>query len=344
MTTETTESAESVESGTRGGALGGLLRNVSQEQVVIAVGVCLVIVFAILMPSFRTLNNAVVLLQNSVVLGILALGMAVVVIARGIDLSQVAVMAVSAGLSVYLMNSGYGAAAALLIALVVCVALGAINGWLIAYVEIPALFATLATMLLFFNGARTFVFSNVLQYVPRDADALLFLGQGRVGIIPVSVILLVVIAVLVHFFLTRTTVGKSFYAHGDNAEAAALTGLGTRPLTVLEYVFSALLGFVAGLVRTGEAASMDLQIVNGNLIFSVILIVVLGGVSLVGGRGGVLSVVAGTFLVAVTVNAMTLADISNDYQNIVLGIILLGAILLDNKLHPRDEETAKQGD
>jgi ribose transport system permease protein len=323
---------------------GSVLKNVSQEQVVMAVAGLLIVVFAIAMPAFRTLSNAVVLLQNSVVLGILALGMAVVVIARGIDLSQVAVMAVSAGLSVFLLNSGYGAVTALLISLLVCVVLGAINGWLIAYVEIPALFATLATMLLFFNGARTVVFSNVLQYVPRDASALLYLGQGRVGVVPVSVILLVALAVLVHLFLTRTTVGRSFYAHGDNAEAAALTGLGTRPLTVLEYIVSALLGFVAGLVRTGEAASMDLQIVNGNLIFSVILIVVLGGVSLVGGRGGVVSVVAGTLLVGVTVNAMTLADINNDYQNIVLGVILLGAILLDNKLHPRDEETAKQGD
>jgi ribose transport system permease protein len=89
---------------------------------------------------------------------------------------------------------------------------------------------------------------------------------------------------------------------------------------------------------------MDLSIVLGNLIFSVVLVVVLGGVSLVGGRGGVRSVIAGTALVGVAVNAMTLRNIENQVQSIILGITLLAAILLDNKLHPRDEETARQGD
>ena len=113
---------------------------------------------------------------------------------------------------------------------------------------------------------------------------------------------------------------------------------------MLEYAFSALVAYVAGLVQAGSIASVDTHVALGTLIFSVILVVVLGGISLVGGRGGVHSVIVGALLVGVMVNGMTLMNLANDIQGIVLGLVLLGAILLDNRLHPRDEETVKQGD
>lgn len=317
---------------------------VSQEQVVLAVTAVLVVVFAALMPSFRTASNAIILLQNTAVLGILAIGMAIVIIAKGIDLSLVAIMAVTAGLTVYLTREGYGELSALAIGLALALLLGALNGVLIAYVEVPALFVTLATSILFLNGARTFLYSELRQYVPPEAGFVTVLGQARPFGIPLPVIIFLALAGIVHLMLARTPLGRFIYAQGDNGDGAALTGIPTRPLTVIEYGLSALIGYIAGLVYSGQAASMDLSIVLGNLIFTVILVAVLGGVSLVGGRGGVKSVIAGTLLVGVAVNAMTLANIDNNIQTIVLGMILLGAILLDNKLHPRDEETARQGD
>ena len=93
-----------------------------------------------------------------------------------------------------------------------------------------------------------------------------------------------------------------------------------------------------------STASMNTQVINSTLIFDVILVVVLGGVSLVGGRGSVLSVLAGTALMGTLLNGMTILNLDNNVQNIVKGGVLLAAILLDNRLHPRDEETARQGD
>ncbi|MGH7227031.1 MAG: ABC transporter permease, partial [Gemmataceae bacterium] len=100
----------------------------------------------------------------------------------------------------------------------------------------------------------------------------------------------------------------------------------------------------AGLLQMAMLSSIDTQIVMGSEIFNVILVAVLGGVSLVGGRGGVLSVIAGALLIGVLLDGMTRLNFGPDVQNIVRGLVLLGAIVLDNRLHPRDEETARQGD
>jgi len=303
-------------------------RTLEQHQVVLLMVALLFGAFAVGLPAFRTPHNLVTLLRNICVLGILGVGMGVVVIARGIDLSQVVIMAVSSAYAVRLMNHhGLGEAPALLLGLVVAVALGLINGFLVAFVEIPALFATLATYLLYFNGARTMALPSLIEDVPHRARHLLYLGHGNVLGVPVPILVFAAVALATHLTLTRTALGRFIYAHGDNPDAAGITGIPTRPLTMLEYAFSALVAYVAGLVQAGS-----------------ILVVVLGGISLVGGRGGVHSVIVGALLVGVMVNGMTLMNLANDIQGIVLGLVLLGAILLDNRLHPRDEETVKQGD
>ena len=133
-----------------------------------------------------------------------------------------------------------------------------------------------------------------------------------------------VAAILVHLFLSRTVPGRFIYAHGDNPDAARLTGLATRPLTMLEYALSSAIGYVGGVVMISETALMHLQVAESTLIFDVIMVVVLGGVSLVGGRGNVLSVVVGTLLIGVLLNGMTIMDMDVQTQNIIKGVVLLG--------------------
>ncbi len=151
-------------------------------------------------------------------------------------------------------------------------------------------------------------------------------------------------AIGVHVLLSRTVLGRFIYAHGDNPEAARLAGLPTRPLTMLQYALCAGVGYVGGVVMIAQTSLMHLQVVESTLIFDVIMVVVLGGVSLTGGRGNVMSVIAGTLLIGVLLNGMTILDMDVQTQNIVKGIVLLVAIVLDAVLYPRDEETSKQGD
>ena len=319
-------------------------RGISQEQIVLIVTALLAVGFALSLPGFATIGNLLSLTRSVAILGILGIAMSVVVIGRGLDLSLVATMAVSSAFALQLMQHGWAWPGAVAAGVAVAIAIGLVNGFIIAFVEVPALFTTLATGFLIFGLGRTFLLDGVITYLPPSAETFAWIGQGRLLGIPAPVIVLAVVAVIVQVFLARMTVGRFVYAHGDNLDAARLTGIAVRPLTLLEYAICAAIGCLAGLVMAASTASINMQIVNSTLIFDVILVVVLGGVSLVGGRGGVLSVLAGTALIGTLLNGMTILDLDNNVQNIVKGAVLLAAIIVDNRLHPQDEETARQGD
>jgi ribose transport system permease protein len=334
-------------SGVAGVRRRGFFR-LSQEQVVLIVVAALVVFFGATLPGFLTLGNLLTLLRNVSVLGVLSLAMGLVVIARGIDLSLIATMGVSTALTLQALSEpGASVMLAVAIGVSVCIAMGLLNGFVIAFVEIPALFTTLATGLAVFGLARTFFLSggNLIVDVPERGAFVRAMGLGHILGLPVPVLIFAGVCMATHFVLTRTVLGRFIYAHGDNPEAASLTGIPIRPLTMIEYTVCALLGYLAGLVLAGTLNAMDTQVImTSPLIYNVLTVVVLGGISLVGGRGGVQSVVAGTLLIGVMLNGMTLLNMDVFVQQIIQGLILLAALVLDKRLNPRDEETVKQGD
>ena len=149
---------------------------------------------------------------------------------------------------------------------------------------------------------------------------------------------------LMALLLRRLRAGAFIYAIGDNPLTARATGLPTRPIILLEYLLAALIGLFAGLVMAASVNSMPTRIYNSTMIYDVVLVVVLGGIGLSGGRGGVVNVIIGTLLIGTILNGMTIMDISYSVQNIIKGLVLLAAILIDSVLNPRNEETAQQGD
>jgi ribose transport system permease protein len=232
---------------------------------------------------------------------------------------------------------------ALALGLALALAVGFVNGLLVAFVEAPALFVTLATAYVVFGLALWFV-GVLIVYAPQGPSHVMAVGQGKLFGIPMPIVVFAAAALVVHLFLSQTSVGRFIYAQGDNTEAARLSGVAIRPLIILEYLIVAALAWLAGWVWTGSNGSMSMVVTQGTLIFDVILVVVLGGISLVGGRGSVLSVIAGCALIGTLLNGFTIMDVNSEVQNIIRGVVLLGAIVLDNWLHPRDEETARQGD
>jgi ribose transport system permease protein len=241
------------------------------------------------------------------------------------------------------MQRGMPVVAAVLIALAVALVIGAINGVMVAFVEAPPLFVTLAAGFVIYGLAFWFAPAWVV-YAPKDEPGLMFLGAGRLFGIPVPILVFAVSAIAMQLFLSRTSIGRFIYAQGDNPEAARLSGVALRPLIILEYVIVALLAWIAGFVWVGTTGSMQMAITQGTMIFDVVLVVVIGGISLIGGRGSVFSVVVGCVLIGTLINAFTIMDVNSEVQNIIKGVVLLAAIVLDNWLHPRDEETARQGD
>ena len=320
------------------------LPRLSQQTIVFAIFALLFVGFSVFLPGFLNAGNMLGLMQNVAILGILGLGMAIIVIGRGIDISMVAVLAVPAGLLLQMVQDGHSAPVAFAAALSLALVFGLINGWLTAYAEVPSLFTTLASGLFLAGlGQVGFFRLDVVQWSPQ-LDALAWVGRGTVAGVPVPVVMFAIVAALVAFFLKKTRLGSYIYAVGDNPFGARTTGIPTRPIIVLQYVLAALIGAFAGMVMAASVNSMPTRIYNSTLIYDVILVVVLGGIGLSGGRGGVLNVVIGTLLIGTLLNGMTILDVSYSAQNLVKGVVLLVAILIDSFVNPRNEETAQQGD
>ena len=316
----------------------------SQQGIVFAIFVLLFAGFALLLPGFRSASNLLGLLQNVAILGILGLGMAIVVIGRGIDISMVAVLAVPAGLVLQMVQDGHSLPMAFGCALALALVFGLINGWLIAYAEVPSLFTTLASGLFLAGLGQVALFRlDIVQWSPQ-LDSFAWVGRDTLAGVPMPVIVFGAVALLVSFFLRKTRLGTYVYAVGDNPFGARTTGIPTRPVIVLQYVLAGLIGMFAGLVMAASVNSMPTRIYNSTMIYDVILVVVLGGIGLSGGRGGVVNVVIGTLLIGTLLNGMTILDVSYSAQNLIKGVVLLAAILIDSVINPRNEETAQQGD
>jgi len=316
----------------------------SQKTIVFVIFVVVFVGLSLFLPGFFTLSNLLALLQNVAILGILGLGMALIVIGRGIDISMIASLAVPPGVLLQLVQNGHSVPTAFLVALATAIAFGLVNGWLIAYAEIPSLFTTLASGLFLAGAGQVFFFQiDVVQW-GSALGSLDWIGRGHLLGIPKPVVMFIVAGFLVTAFLRRTRLGTFVYAVGDNPSTARATGVPTRPVVVLQYLLASLIAAFAGLVMAASLESMPTRVFNSTLIYDVVLVVVLGGIGLSGGRGSVSNVVIGTLLIGTMLNGMTILDLSYSAQNLIKGMILLIAVVFDSIANPRNEETTQQGD
>lgn len=330
--------------GARISALTGRRFEWSQATIVALLAGTMFVLFSIFLHGFLTPSNLITLVRNVAVLGILGIGMATVVIGRGIDLSMIPIMAVTVALLFVLVSAGVPLSAAILVAAGAALLLGALNGVLIAYVEIPALFTTLALGTVALGLGQYFVFDSVSVTAPRAIGMLSSLGTGRIAGIPLSIILFLALAVAIHLLLKYTHKGRFLFAVGDNPAAARNSGIPVRPLIVIQYALVALLAFFAGLIMATAVNEMNTRIVYSTLPYDVILVVVIGGVGLSGGKGGMHNVVVGTLLIGILANGMTIMDLTNTTQKIIQSMVLLLAIIIDGIVNPRDEQVSQQGD
>ncbi|BCH23628.1 ABC transporter permease [Mesorhizobium sp. L-8-3] len=316
----------------------------TQETIVALAALTLFVVFSLTLDNFLSPGNIVTLVRNVAVLGMLSLGMAIVVIGRGVDLSLIAVMAVSLTLSIVLANKGYPFVTALGVGLLFVLAVALTMGFLIAYVEIPAIFATLAVSAIVYGLGRGVIADLDVNNVPDGLDWFIFLGRGSALGVPLPIWLFAAAALVVHLCLRKTGLGRFIYAVGDNIATARISGIPVRPMIIVQYVLSGLMAFLAGAVTAASVASMNMRVVNSTMIYDVLLVVILGGIGLSGGRGGVRNVLVGTALIGLLLNGMTIMDISYTVQNLIKSTVLLGALVIDALLNPRDEQTSQQGD
>ena len=324
------------------------LRN--QELIILIVTVVIFTGFSIFLDKFFSTGNLLTLMRSVSILGILSIAMAVVVISKGIDLSLIATLAVGTALASVLSSGDVLPSIdlpfiyAVILGFIFTAILCATTGILVAYWDMASVFVTLAMAGVIYGLGRTLFIRDELNYLPEDAAWLEYLGRGQLFGVPMPIICFLSLAVIMHLILTKTTFGKFVYSIGDSGLAARTAGVPVRPILVMIFVLAGLVAYFAGLLTAGAISSINTRMVAGSMIYDVLLVVVVGGIGLSGGKGGMHNVILGTLLIGTLLNGMVIMDISFIVQNLIKGIILLLAIMTDTILNPRDEQTTQQGD
>ncbi len=285
-------------------------------------------------PAFWSFANLFDLCQSSTVMGLFALGVLVVLISGGIDVSFAAIGAFSMYVTsriLLALNLGDSAALAFLVAAAIGMSLGLFNGLFIALFRLPTLIVTLGSASLFRGFLLAFIGTTIVNNLPagmiRFSRLTLWertLPDGTAVGLPASFLLLVVAALLVGFVLQRTMLGRGTYAMGGNLVAAERAGFRIRRQQLFIYGLVGVLSGVAGLAHAcmmRNANPFDLV----GLELNVIAAVVLGGASITGGRGTVLGTVLGVLLVVAINNSLILLDIPSYWQKVVTGLVILAS-------------------
>jgi fructose transport system permease protein len=290
------------------------------------------IFFATQSDKFLTGANLSLIIQQVIVVGTLAIGQTLVILTGGIDLSNGMIMALSSVLMTGLaVNSGMDPFVAILVGLLVCVIFGALNGTLITGIGLPPFIVTLGTFNIAYALVRIYTTSTITQLPP----ALLFLGNtfniGETEITYGSV-LMVILYAITWYILRSTPAGRAVYAVGDNPEAARLAGINTKRVLTGVYMVAAISYGIAGLLLVSRTGVGDPQAgQTGNL--DSITAVVLGGTSLLGGRGQILGTLIGALIVGVFRNGLQLMGVGSIYQVLITGILVIVAVSIDYLSH-----------
>jgi len=285
------------------------------------------IALTILSDRFFTVDNLLNVARQISINAIISVGMTLVILTGGIDLSVGSIVALTGSITAGLLVGGHGIFSAILVGMIIGALLGMCNGLLITRAEIPSFIATLGTM----TAARgfTLVYTDGRPITGME-DAFRFLGSGYLCSIPVPVIIMVLIFVIAYIMLKKTRLGRYIYAIGGNEEAARLSGINTKKILLVVYVLGGLLAGVSGIIMASRLNSAQ-PTAGVSFELDAIAAVVLGGTSLSGGVGTIGGTLIGAFIIGVLDNGLNLLNVSSFYQQIAKGLVILLAVFLDKK-------------
>ncbi len=285
-------------------------------------------------PNFLKAENLLNVANQIAVIAIIAIGMTMVIITGGIDLSVGSLIALSAVVTARLIRDWAGGESASVVGMVVsglvgilaCSASGLFSGLMVTLFRIPSFIVTLAMMLVASGLAYILADGQSINQVP---ERFIWLGRGAdIPYLPNAVLLMLLLYGFAHVLMGRTVIGRYIYAVGGNAEAARLSGVPTLRVLRLVYVISGTLAGLGGVIMASQLKSGSPTYGQMYELY-VIAAVVVGGTSLSGGEGKILGTLIGAFIIAVIQNGMNLRGVESYTQKIVLGLVILGSVLLD---------------
>jgi ribose transport system permease protein len=285
-------------------------------------------------PTFLKLENLLNIANQIAIIAILAIGMTMVIITGGIDLSVGSLLALSAVVATWLIREYAGALeagtggmiAACAGALVVTGVVGALSGWITTRFDVPPFIVTLAVMLIASGCAYTLAENQSIYQIP---ESFIWLGRGTGPLgIPNAVILMLVLYAAAHVVMSQTRIGRYLYAVGGNREAAHVSGVPVKRVILFAYMVSGVLAGLGGVIMASNLKSGSATYGSMYELY-VIAAVVAGGASLSGGKGHMANTLMGALTIAIIQNGMNLTNVESQKQKIVLGAVILAAVLVD---------------
>ena len=286
-------------------------------------------IVAVINPRFLSVANILNVFRQSSINAVIAIGMTFVILTGGIDLSVGSILAFCGAVSAAMLSSGINPVLSLLVALVLGLFFGIVNGVLVSVMKLQAFIVTLVTMT-FLRGA-TLVFTNGKPITVNDGGALFEnIGGGYLFNIPIPIYITLILFVVGHYILTNTRFGRYTYAIGGNEEATKLSGIKVNNIKIWIYGISGILSALAGIITTSRLFSAQPTAGTGYEL-DAIAAVVLGGTSLAGGVGKITGTALGAIIIGVLGNALNLLDVSSYYQMMIKAAVILIAVLIDKK-------------
>lgn len=296
-------------------------------------------------PHFLTGSNVVNIARQTSITAILAIGQTLVIITGGIDLSVGAIAALSASVAAVLMTQQFTVAGILIgpldfgwgvvVALIVGLVAGGLNGFLVTKGGIPDFIATMGSSMVI-RGAALLITEGLPVPSHRAAtelkgylpEQMVWLGNGEVFGIPVAGIVAILIVLVGWYILRYTVLGRSVFAVGGNRDAARVSGINVNRTKIWVYVISGLMAAVAGVVLAGRLNSANALMADGEELRSVAAAVI-GGANLAGGDGGAIGSLIGALTMGILANGMNLLNISAFWQRVVQGLVIIGVVIFD---------------
>ena len=278
---------------------------------------------------FLTADNLTNVLRQSAINGIISVGMMMVILTRGIDLSVGSVLALSTVVGAdMLKNAGMPFPQAIGVTLLVGSAAGALNGVMVAWLDIPPFIATLGMMTFARGAAKYYTDGQPISGLEKQlGHGFRYLGTAEPFGVPMPIIVAGLVFLAAYVLLNHTPLGRYIFGLGDNEEAAYLSGLPVRAITLFVYVSAGLLSALAGVILVGRLNSA--QPTAGEMFeFDAIAAVVVGGTSFDGGEGTVWGTLIGVLIIGVIDNGLNLLNVSSFYQDITKGAVIALALLL----------------
>jgi ribose transport system permease protein len=288
----------------------------------------MLLVLAVFIPQFREIGNLINITRNFSFVGIVALGMTLVILTGGIDLSVGSIWGVSAVVTASLLTGGWPLIAAIVTGLVVAAAVGLLNGLCITRLHMSPFVPTLATLSIARSLALIITRGRPISIYGQQQEAFLWIGGGDILGIPNPFMIFVIMAVIFWILLSRTVWGRHVYAVGGNERTARLTGLNVDRLKVVVYILSGICAGIAGVIQVSYLSSATADLGTGEEL-AVIAATVIGGTNLAGGEGTILGTVVGAIILEVLRNGLLLFGVDPYWQGVFVGAVIILAVSVD---------------